>query len=75
MTFVSYKWLGGAAPAVACAITSLFAGAAAPIDNWVVEARAEKDAKELAGGKETESGTGRRFAGFAQRLGGMRRVG
>ena len=68
-TFASYKWLGGAASAVACAITGLFASTAPPINDWIVQARLEKDAKasqETEGaGNERESG---RMASFARRM-------
>jgi hypothetical protein len=69
-TFVSYKWLGGAPAAVACALTGLFAATAPPIDDWVVEARQEKDAAaEQEPG--TSNGTGR-YASYRDRLAAMK---
>ncbi len=72
-TFASYKWLGGAAAAVACAITGLFASTAPPINDWIVQARLEKDAKA----QQEETGEGNsveRLRGFAARLAGMKRA-
>lgn len=64
-TFVAYKWLGGAPAAVACALTGLFAATAPPIDDWVVEARAEKDAKEA----QEPAGNGvERYNSYADRM-------
>lgn len=70
-TFASYKWLGGAAAAVACAITGLFAATAPPINDWIVDARLEKDSKEQQEetGSETEG-----VRGLAQRLAAMRKA-
>lgn len=65
-TFVAYKWLGGAPAAVACALTGLFTATAPPIDDWVVEARAEKDAKAA---QEPDAGNGTsRYASYRDRL-------
>jgi hypothetical protein len=73
-TFAAYKWMGGAPAAVACAITSLFAATAPPIDDWVQDARAEKDAKEA---QEPGAGEGvDRYGGYPQRLAALgRKVG
>jgi hypothetical protein len=65
-TFVAYKWLGGAPAAVACALTGLFTATAPPIDDWVVEARAEKDAKEAQ--EPGENGKVERYASYRDRL-------
>lgn len=69
-TFASYKWLGGAAAAVACAITGLFAATAPPINDWIVQARLDKDAKAQQEEGEGNETTGR-MRGFAQRLAAM----
>jgi len=70
-TFVAYKWLGGAPAAIACALTGLFAATAPPIDDWVVEARQEKNA---AADQESENGTKglRRYASYRDRLAAMK---
>ncbi len=70
-TLASWKWLGGAPAAISCAITGLFAATAPPIDDWVVEARAEKDAAEK---QEPGAGNGTdRYNSYADRLRGIGR--
>jgi hypothetical protein len=63
-TAASYYWLGGAPAAVGCFLTGLFAATAAPIDDWVCDARAEKDAAEVA---EPDEGV-KRYGGYGARL-------
>lgn len=74
-TFVAYKWMGGAPAAVACAITALFAATAPPIDDWIVDARAEKDAKAPADKVDEEGNVIQRgrYGGFAQRMANLGR--
>lgn len=71
--FAAYKWLGGAPAAVAAAICGLFASTAPPIDNWIVQARKEKDATEAAGAAGSGGTTGR-FGSLADRMAGLKRA-
>lgn len=72
-TFGVYMWGGGSVPAVASAMCAAFAATSAPIDNYFVEARAEKDAKEAAAPGSNANLPG--MATFANRLAGVQKAG
>ena len=72
-SFAAYKWLGGAPAAVAAAICGLFASTAPPIDDWIVDARQEKDSKEAQGNAGNNADAGK-FASLADRMAGMKKA-